>query len=416
MVKNQVLYWSGIRHYYFIFVCFYEKGKISMPVFFLNVLTISPNQIYSGQSFGLKIDGKTIEAADKNAYLTFNLGNDKKEKYKYASIFISEIKAPLSIGIIPKTEKRSGFDNKNLKALKLSKGKNSVMIDNGIWTETMLVFPNAKGARLKIDKIMMTEHYPASAHKAPLFIFLWRRFYTKIPSLPYSNPFIRLKKLNSFFETLSASFLNKDIVELIYNRWREIPPLYKKSFLVVFIALNLVFLFDTVNFMFHNHDWNSMTVGTATTGWNIKQGRYSPRFISAILQRNEILPIGINVASFMGFSLAAVLLCIYWKVPKNLFSYSLIGLLMALQPYIIAEMFFKLELLSRNMWSPFLIILACIISGKASNCGIADKENLAKHNGGNSAASAPHLIKNFLKNMHILRARLSLHPYPRLKI
>ncbi|MDR0486089.1 MAG: hypothetical protein LBH29_05110, partial [Elusimicrobiota bacterium] len=310
---------------------FYEKQRLSMPSLLIKNLNVSQNQIYNGESFGVKINGKTIEISDKDAYLIFDLGNTNERHYQHISIFTSKLNNNIATIIIP-SSKDGVFDEKNSKRSGLSKGKNTAGLKNGVWKKTKIIFPNAVGSKFEIDKVIMTDYYLASPIKLPIFIILSAALIFFLQ---------RSKKIYSFFEKLPFSFFNKDIVEVLYNKQKEILPLYKKSFLIVFLGLNIVFAFDTFSFMFHNHDWDWAVFNMMPVNFRISIGRYSPRFMDFILQRSELLPVGINAVSFIGISLAAVLLCIYWRVPKNLFSYSLIGFLLTLQPYIISWLFYK---------------------------------------------------------------------------
>ena len=44
------------------------------------------------------------------------------------------------------------------------------------------------------------------------------------------------------------------IIEKLKSQYKNIDSVYKKAFWVVFLALNIVFIFHTINFMWGNHD------------------------------------------------------------------------------------------------------------------------------------------------------------------
>jgi hypothetical protein len=132
--------------------------------------------------------------------------------------------------------------------------------------------------------------------------------------------------------------LDKDWIICIKQIWFKIPSLYKKSFLIIFVGLNVVFLFNTVTYVFGNHDWGKVLYSKrlGLFGLYADKGRYFYELINFFfLDGYTILPVAQNLLMFTFLSLSAVLLCYYWKLPKSCFLYSLIGLLFVLQPYVI---------------------------------------------------------------------------------
>jgi hypothetical protein len=130
---------------------------------------------------------------------------------------------------------------------------------------------------------------------------------------------------------------DKDWIVCIKQIWLKIPSLYKKSFLIIFVGLNVVFLFNTVTYVFGDHDWGGVLFSReGLFDWRVAMGRYFYSFINFFfLDGYKILPVAQNLLRFTFLSLAAVLLCYYWKLPKSCFLYSLIGLLFVLQPYVL---------------------------------------------------------------------------------
>jgi hypothetical protein len=133
-------------------------------------------------------------------------------------------------------------------------------------------------------------------------------------------------------------FLQRDLVELIGQSWSRVPPLYKKSFCVVFLGLNIVFALHTATFMIGNHDWGLLFSRSPFVG-ELAIGRYFYNLFSFVMLNGRFLPVLTNLVNFLFFSLAAVMLCSYWKLPKSLPVYSVTGLLFVLQPYTIARMY-----------------------------------------------------------------------------
>ncbi|MDR0823232.1 MAG: hypothetical protein LBN20_05600 [Endomicrobium sp.] len=102
--------------------------------------------------------------------------------------------------------------------------------------------------------------------------------------------------------------LNENWFEIIVNKWREIPSVYKKSFLIVFVGVNIAFAFDTISFIIGDHDWTRLikSIGIHSVG----SGRFSILYVNYLLTGNNILPILTNIYAFFIFSLSSVLLCI----------------------------------------------------------------------------------------------------------
>jgi hypothetical protein len=131
--------------------------------------------------------------------------------------------------------------------------------------------------------------------------------------------------------------LDKDWIVCIKQIWLKIPSLYKKSFLIIFVGLNVVFLFNTVTYVIGDHDWMGvLSSRERLEGSSSNVGRYFYTFINFFFLDGYMnLPVAQNLLRFTFLSLSAVLLCYYWKLPKSCFLYSLIGLLFVLQPYVL---------------------------------------------------------------------------------
>lgn len=156
-----------------------------------------------------------------------------------------------------------------------------------------------------------------------------------------TGTFILLYGLSLFFLNYRKeilSFLDKDWPHEIVVFFKNINPLYYKTFIACFIAMNIVFLYHTVHFIWGNHDWGFVKYGLGWFGavWG---GRLTENFFAKTLFGGDVLPLFYNFFNFATFSIGAVLLCVLWKIPKNLFSYLTVSLLLVLTPYTLSWLF-----------------------------------------------------------------------------
>ena len=154
------------------------------------------------------------------------------------------------------------------------------------------------------------------------------------------------------------SFCNEDWKEKICNWWKNISPVDKKSFLWIFVVLNLVFLWHTVSFYWGNHDWEQIKSGVHVF-WSLFDGRWGAGIIQQIFN-GDILPVWNNLFCFAGFTFAVILLAKYWELPKNTFIYSIFGLFIVLLPYTLPWLQFVRS--ETHFWNIFLIVAALVLS------------------------------------------------------
>ena len=160
-------------------------------------------------------------------------------------------------------------------------------------------------------------------------------------------------------------FLETDFLSLAIAKFREIPKVYIKSFVIIFIAINVAFAYHTFSFMWGDHDWGWLINGMNTTShWYI--GRVTGTLYPALFTGNNILPVLTDLHAYIGLTFNAIALCIYWKVPKSTLYYSIIGILLCIQLYTLSLLFY-LQLIT-SLWLPFFIITALIFSEKATLC------------------------------------------------
>ena len=112
------------------------------------------------------------------------------------------------------------------------------------------------------------------------------------------------------------SFTEFDLSAYLIKTYKNIPTIYKKTFWTVFIVLNIVFAFHTINFFWSNHEWPLMKGHISPTNfwW---EARFTETLLYFLMDF-KILPVLTNLFSFFGLSLSVVLLAIYWNIPKKL--------------------------------------------------------------------------------------------------
>jgi len=124
---------------------------------------------------------------------------------------------------------------------------------------------------------------------------------------------------------------NYDLLKQGQQVYKKIPSLYKSTFWIVFIVLNIVYAYHTVNFFWGNHEWPLMR-GIVPLNRFWYEGRFTET-IPYLLVGSRFLPVLQNLFSFTGIGLSAILLAVYWGVPKQKFFFTGFCLIMALMPY-----------------------------------------------------------------------------------
>lgn len=157
-------------------------------------------------------------------------------------------------------------------------------------------------------------------------------------------------------------FFNKDIIELVKKSFAKIDEIDKKTFLWIFVALNVMFIFHTINFLFGNHDWWAIKDGVQ---WDtfFFNGRFSATAIKMILLNGQVLPILNNLIAFFFYALGSVLLLNYWNAPKNILQRVLIGFVLTLTPFTNVWLWFAYHTIE-NLSIPFFVTLGLILTIK----------------------------------------------------
>lgn len=142
--------------------------------------------------------------------------------------------------------------------------------------------------------------------------------------------------------SISLSFGQILLPQAIWNGYKSINPLYRHTFWIVFIACSIVFGFHTIHFLWGNHDWGAVFNGYGMFAEKYT-GRYTQNIISMFLQDERLLPILNNLLAFGGIALASVLLCAYFNLPKKLYIWVIVGLVMTLQPFTLTRMYYAFQ-------------------------------------------------------------------------
>lgn len=160
-----------------------------------------------------------------------------------------------------------------------------------------------------------------------------------------------------------------DLLALIRRRIKKADGVFWSAFFAAFIALNLIFLYHGIEFLFGDHDWRYLKDGVPLNA-GLFEGRFSQFIAINLLSQGEILPVINNVLGFAGFSFGIALLARYWQLPHKKTPYILFALFVAITPYILSFMYFAFLIIPVLMWNAF-IIGALIISEKEKTFSIA---------------------------------------------
>ena len=153
-----------------------------------------------------------------------------------------------------------------------------------------------------------------------------------------------------------------DWVDASIDFYNSIPAIYRKSFWISFLFINIAFLFHTINFMWGAFDWDAIRTSVDTQS-SIKNGNFTSFLLQNILFNGKILPIINNLWSFIGLALSGVLLCIYWDMPKKTSTFVITTLFFTVTPYTLGWLYFAQNTLG-NLWVPTFILSSLILSQK----------------------------------------------------
>ena len=154
----------------------------------------------------------------------------------------------------------------------------------------------------------------------------------------FYNVFIDNSLCCGFIEILKA----ESLPSVLWQSYKSINPLYRYTFWIVFVACNIVFGFDTAQFLWGRESWG-MTFGNIGGNWAEAQGRWTQNVIVPYLTQDLVLPILNNVLAFIALSVASVLLCVYLNITRKLWIWAIVGFVLTLSPFTLARMYFTYQ-------------------------------------------------------------------------
>jgi hypothetical protein len=164
-----------------------------------------------------------------------------------------------------------------------------------------------------------------------------------------------------FKQKVVYAFSELDWAEEVSKAYYKIPAKLRKSFWLLFLFINLAYLFHTVNFMWGSGDWGAVR-RSVPLGEGLEEGRFSAYFLQNVLFDGKILPVINNLFAFAGLALGAVLLGIWWQLPLRSTPFVVAGLLLAANPYALSWLYFAKNTLG-NFWLPVWICSAFLLAG-----------------------------------------------------
>lgn len=178
-----------------------------------------------------------------------------------------------------------------------------------------------------------------------------------------------------------VKFLSQNsLPQALWQGYKAINPLYRHTFWIVFIACNVVFGFDTAQFLWGRESW-SATFGGIGGNWAIGQGRYTQNAIAAYLTQNLVLPILNNILAFAALSVASILLCVYLNITRKVWIWVLVGCVLTLSPFTLARMYFTYQVAGLFI-AVAIGILGFILAKKAGEFSINSAQNGGRGGGG----------------------------------
>ena len=165
------------------------------------------------------------------------------------------------------------------------------------------------------------------------------------------------------FKQIKIFILKTSWQTFIKQSYLGIDEVYRKSFWVIFLILNLVFAYHSIQFLWGNHEWYFLENGI-TPWWQSFAGRFSGGFAHQILG-GRVLPLLGNMLSLCGIALAGILLAIYWKIPKSIYNVVVIGLFIGVCPYILSWFYFLINT-PLLLWTPTLIVGAFLLGDRTN--------------------------------------------------
>ncbi len=136
----------------------------------------------------------------------------------------------------------------------------------------------------------------------------------------------------------------------------SISDFFNKNWLAVYLLSILAYLPFFFFFIWGNHDWEWIKIGTPFSSGNF-EGRFSQFILPTALTLGQIIPILSLSLGLLFFSLTPIILSKIWDIPQNTKNIVLLGLILTTCPYTIAWLYFAFLILSCLSW-PFFIASA----------------------------------------------------------
>ena len=133
-----------------------------------------------------------------------------------------------------------------------------------------------------------------------------------------------------------------------------------KALLISYFIVNLIFLYNTLNFIWGNHDDTFINEGLKLSS-GLFEGRFTQFIPPVLLTYGQILPIVTNLLGLMFLTIALWLLAKYWELPKSVLSYTVFIVFFISQPYTLSWLYFTFITLSCLLWT-MLVILGLYLS------------------------------------------------------
>lgn len=159
-----------------------------------------------------------------------------------------------------------------------------------------------------------------------------------------------------------------DWAEETVQFYQRIPVKFRQSFWLLFMFINLAFLFYTIHFMWGNEDWGAVRFAVQPEE-GLKSGDFSAYWLQELLFDGKLLPVINNLWAFAGLSMAGVLLSVYWGVPQRATPMVVVGLLFAVTPYSMSVLYFAKTMLG-ICWLPAMVLTALMLAEKQANSEI----------------------------------------------
>ena len=185
--------------------------------------------------------------------------------------------------------------------------------------------------------------------------------------------FILYKVLGIDIDKIVKFLSQNSLPQALWQGYKAIDPLYRHTFWIVFIACNVVFGFDTAQFLWGRESWGA-TFGGAMGTWMVEQGRYTQNAIAVYLTQDLVLPILNNILAFAALSVASILLCVYLNITRKVWIWVLVGCVLTLSPFTLARMYFTYQVVGLFI-AVAIGILGFVLAKKAGKYNINSTQN-----------------------------------------